>query len=82
MGNDRTSVGPLLPRNCSFERGDGVLVDEEKRDLGLALHSPCRQHLLAQLRPAGHLNRMVRLLIGRKDVDAHWVDPARPSATS
>ena len=82
MGKDRTSVGPLLPRNCSLQRGDGILVDEEERHLGLALDPACRQHLAGQLGPAGHVDRMVLLLIGGEDVDGHCVDPARPSATS
>ena len=82
MGNDSTSVGPVLPEELLVERGDGVLVDEEERDLGLALHAARLQDLARQPRPAGDVHRMILLLVGGKDVDRHCVEPARPSATS
>ena len=40
------------------------------------------EHLAGQLGPAGDVHRMVLLLVGGEDVDGHWVEPARPSATS
>ena len=71
-----------LAQELLVQRGDGLLVDEEQRDLGLPLDATCRQHLAGQPRPAGDVDRMVLLLVGGEDVDGHWVEPARPSATS
>ena len=43
MGKDSTSVGPLLAEEALVERGDGGLVDEEERHLGVAHRRPRRR---------------------------------------
>ena len=71
-----------LAQELLVQRGHGVLVDEEQRDLGLPLDAPRRQDLAGQPRPASDVHGMDLLLVGGKDVNRHWVEPARPSATS
>ena len=50
--------GPVLPRNRSFSVGDGVLVDEEQRDLGLPFTPSRLEDLAGQLGPAADVDRM------------------------
>ena len=83
LDGERQHVGrPGLAEELRVEGGDGLLVDEEERHLGLALDATRRQDLAGQPRPERDVDRMVLLLVGGKDVDRHWVEPARPSATS
>jgi hypothetical protein len=83
LDGERQHVGrPGLAEELRVQGGDGLLVDEQERDLGLPLDAARLQDLAGQPRPERDVHRMVLLLIGREDVDGHCVEPVRPSATS
>ena len=57
----------VLAEEPGVEIGDGALVDEEQRHLGLPAHPLVGQHGLGQLDPAQGVDRMGRLFVGRED---------------
>ena len=77
MGKASTSVGPF-DEEALIEGGDGGLVHEEKGHLGIAAYALGLEYRSGQPRPALHVDRVVRLLVGGVDVKGHRPAPVRP----
>jgi hypothetical protein len=63
--------GPFFAEKAFVEVGDGLLVDEQHRELGVALHAFCAQHVLGQAHPPHGVDRLVLLFVGGENVDGH-----------
>ena len=62
---------PFAAEEPFVEAGDGRLVDEHQRQLGLVADATVGKHPLGEGHPAGEIDRSIGLLVGSEDLGAH-----------
>ncbi len=72
LDRERQHVGgPFATQESLVETGDGSLVDEHERQLGIVADAAVGEHALGEGHPAGEIDWSIGLLVGGEDLGAH-----------
>ena len=71
IGKDKHVGGALPAEEPLVETGDGRLVDEHERQLGVVADAAIGEHTLGKGHPAGEVDWSIGLLVGGEDLGAH-----------